>query len=284
MLPLTKLAVEQHFAADGIDVSWPWFNYTYGCDWDLYILTTYTDQDGDYQTKDLYAEAYPFAGQYALCYLTMGNDVFLDTRHLLPQTLYASAVNAVTAEPSATPEPQATPVPRETAIPENTEAPKETSTPKVTITPQITISPEVTAVPEETPASTAAPTHTPEPVPVRLAQGAKGDEVQRLQQRLIALDLPDSPADGDFGKKTAAAVEALQKAHGLEVTGIFTDAAEAVMSEEMRKYALSAIQVAMTIAQPLDVFTLDGNALDPSKFHDYAYTGTRISRKAAAGH
>lgn len=45
-------------------------------------------------------------------------------------------------------------------------------------------------------------------------QGAKGDEVRRIQRRVGA------KVDGAFGPKTAAAVRAFQRKHGLKVDGI----------------------------------------------------------------
>ena len=64
---------------------------------------------------------------------------------------------------------------------------------------------------------------TPEPEVVYsvLAAGAKGDEVQALQQRLIELGyLAEGAADGDYGAKTADAVRAAQTAFGMTADGI----------------------------------------------------------------
>jgi hypothetical protein len=53
-----------------------------------------------------------------------------------------------------------------------------------------------------------------------LRQGAKGDDVVFLQQRLRALGFLTGPADGDFGPGTRAAVVAAQRQFGLEADGI----------------------------------------------------------------
>ncbi|MBR4442067.1 MAG: YARHG domain-containing protein [Clostridia bacterium] len=50
--------------------------------------------------------------------------------------------------------------------------------------------------------------------------GATGDEVTKLQNRLIALGYLSGKADGVYGQKTAAAVRAFQRAAGLTVDGI----------------------------------------------------------------
>ena len=57
-----------------------------------------------------------------------------------------------------------------------------------------------------------------------LEEGSKGDEVEKLQQKLIDMGLLDDKADGKFGKKTGEAVSACQELLGLEPTG-YADAA-----------------------------------------------------------
>ena len=49
--------------------------------------------------------------------------------------------------------------------------------------------------------------------------GDKGDAVRKVQKRLKTLGYLNGNADGDFGKKTKAAVENFQKRNGLKVTG-----------------------------------------------------------------
>ena len=53
-----------------------------------------------------------------------------------------------------------------------------------------------------------------------LRYGSEGDAVRDLQTRLNALGFNCGTVDGDFGKKTEAAVKAFQKARGLNVDGI----------------------------------------------------------------
>ncbi|MFL5359050.1 peptidoglycan-binding protein [Archangium sp.] len=53
-----------------------------------------------------------------------------------------------------------------------------------------------------------------------LRQGARGEPVRALQNRLNQLGYKVGTADGDFGPKTASAVKAFQKAHGLTADGV----------------------------------------------------------------
>ena len=53
-----------------------------------------------------------------------------------------------------------------------------------------------------------------------LQKGSKGDEVKALQQRLIELNYLSGSADGDYGGKTASAVELFQSTAGLTATGV----------------------------------------------------------------
>ena len=54
--------------------------------------------------------------------------------------------------------------------------------------------------------------------------GASGEEVARVQQRLIELGYLEGDADGKYGEKTAAAVRSFQEAHGMSATGEADDA------------------------------------------------------------
>ncbi len=53
-----------------------------------------------------------------------------------------------------------------------------------------------------------------------LSLGSKGDDVKKLQERLIELGYLKGTADGEFGQKTKAAVIKYQKENDLEETGI----------------------------------------------------------------
>lgn len=58
-----------------------------------------------------------------------------------------------------------------------------------------------------------------EPAYATLEVGSKGDDVKRLQSRLIELNYLSGDADGIFGKGTSGAVSAFQSAAGLSATG-----------------------------------------------------------------
>lgn len=57
-----------------------------------------------------------------------------------------------------------------------------------------------------------------------LQKGSKGDDVKALQQRLIELNYLSGSADGDYGGKTATAVELFQSTAGLSAN-VIADAA-----------------------------------------------------------
>jgi hypothetical protein len=53
-----------------------------------------------------------------------------------------------------------------------------------------------------------------------LGQGASGAAVEMVQQRLLELHIDPGVADGALGQSTIYAIQALQKLHGLEPTGV----------------------------------------------------------------
>ena len=70
-------------------------------------------------------------------------------------------------------------------------------------------------------AATPEPEPTPTPQPyTKLAKGANGEAVVKLQTRLTVLGYMNSTVDGDYGSKTKTAVEKFQQKAGLKVTGI----------------------------------------------------------------
>ena len=79
--------------------------------------------------------------------------------------------------------------------------------------------------------SKAETTPTEEPPRTILKRGMKGDDVRRLQQRLMELGyaLPRYGADGDYGSETATAVKAFQRDRGLQVDGVAGDATLAAL-------------------------------------------------------
>lgn len=60
-------------------------------------------------------------------------------------------------------------------------------------------------------------------------RGDKGDEAKAVQEKLIELGFLVGVADGDFGKKSEAAVKLFQKANGLEETGIADSMTQYIM-------------------------------------------------------
>jgi len=56
-----------------------------------------------------------------------------------------------------------------------------------------------------------------------LVVGSKGNDVINLQNRLIELGFLSGTADGIYGDKTKAAVEAFQDSNGLAITGLLTE-------------------------------------------------------------
>ena len=126
---------------------------------------------------------------------------------------YMAATFVVAVESTSTPGPAPSPTPAptvgETAIVE-TVAP--TAEPVATATPEPTVS--VTPVP--------VPTITPNTKGYHnLLQGDRGEDVKKLQERLIELGyLPEGSADGAFGGQTRNAVRQFQYYNGLTVDGI----------------------------------------------------------------
>lgn len=60
-------------------------------------------------------------------------------------------------------------------------------------------------------------------------RGDKGDEAKRVQEKLIELGFLAGVADGDFGKKSEAAVRLFQKANAIEETGIADSMTQHIM-------------------------------------------------------
>lgn len=113
-----------------------------------------------------------------------------------------------TATPSVTPVPTPSPTPAAAVVETVTEAP----TLAASATPEATVS--VTPVP--------VPTITPNTRAYHnLARGDKGDEVRRLQEKLIELGyLPEGSADGAYGNQTRMAVRRFQYYNSLTVDGV----------------------------------------------------------------
>lgn len=76
---------------------------------------------------------------------------------------------------------------------------------------------------------TPEPGSTPAPTAYLLKTGVKGDEVQRVQQRLKDLGYYDGQVDGQYGAGTAEAVRLFQEQHGLTGDGIVGEGTRAVL-------------------------------------------------------
>lgn len=83
-----------------------------------------------------------------------------------------------------------------------------------------TISLENLGLPVVTPIPTVAP--TPKPNYTALCQGDSGEDVKKLQNRLIVLGFLSGKADGKYGKLTAAAVRDFCNANGISASEIAT--------------------------------------------------------------
>ena len=68
--------------------------------------------------------------------------------------------------------------------------------------------------------ATLTPKVTDAPKNDTLKVGSRGTDVKALQNKLIELGYLSGKADGVYGSKTAAAVKAFQKDHGLTADGI----------------------------------------------------------------
>ena len=87
-----------------------------------------------------------------------------------------------------------------------------------------------------------------------LRNGDDGADVKQLQMNLIQLGFSCGKwgADGEFGDCTEQAVEAFQRAHGLDVTGVYDAATREVMEKELDADDEPA-------EQPRDVKIVGGN-------------------------
>lgn len=130
--------------------------------------------------------------------------------------------------------------------------------------------PEIKAPkPSETP-EPGEPTPSPTPdmtVYETLQKGMNGEAVRKLQAQLAALGYLQGSADGVFGGKTEAAVQAFQQASGLPVTGIAD-------SETQRKlYAAKAQAMVFVTYDPLkyDATQPDGSQFDGTRVEFTGY-------------
>jgi peptidoglycan hydrolase-like protein with peptidoglycan-binding domain len=95
-----------------------------------------------------------------------------------------------------------------------------------------------TTTPGTGPSAPASPAPA-QPKPQKLKIGAKGAEVEALQQRLTALGYWNGTADGSFGSLTQQAVFALQKAAGLGRDGVVGPKTQKALDQGVRPKARS---------------------------------------------
>ena len=105
----------------------------------------------------------------------------------------------------------------------NPDAPTETPSPTPTQVPADTPAPAagtpVTTVIPTVPPTEAPPTITPNSSYATLRVGSRGENVKRMQLRLIELGYLSDKADGAYGNNTRNAVQQFQKVHGLSADG-----------------------------------------------------------------
>lgn len=93
-----------------------------------------------------------------------------------------------------------------------------------------------------------------------LRSGARGGDVQRLQQRLLDLKYWHSGADGKFGASTVQAVYALQKAAGLGTDGVVGPKTWAALDRGVQpaRRITSGTGIEVSVGRNLLVATVDG--------------------------
>lgn len=95
VLKVTKEYVEGVYKQKGIEVSWPWIDYSYTQNWEHFTLNTRVDykiNKKSYSDK-IYSEVDRSAGQYILTYITIGDKVELDKRGSVNTSLVETANN-----------------------------------------------------------------------------------------------------------------------------------------------------------------------------------------------
>ncbi len=95
---------------------------------------------------------------------------------------------------------------------------------------------QATATPTPVPSATPTPQPTPTPTPERLAEGAQGEPVSKLQNRLKELGylIVDQTTDY-YGSQTVSAVAAFQKQNGLQNDGIAGEQTMALLYTDQAK-------------------------------------------------
>lgn len=175
--------VEGFYGAD--NVSWAWFDYSYSREWDYFSMTTHADirkQDGGKAQYDIYGEVLAVNDHYQVIYVKVGSEVLFDER--------SSSITDARVLSMLGIEAQNEEARNEAVLPENTNAPTE-------------------------------PVEEAEVVTIA-KRGDKNETVKSIQEMLIRLKYLNGSADGDFGGKTATAIQAFQKDNGFPEDGIVT--------------------------------------------------------------
>ena len=143
---------------------------------------------------------------------------------------------------------------------------------------------------------TAGPTPAPAvaTAPV-LRSGSKGDEVQRLQERLAELGYDPGKADGLFGKGTKKALQEFQRRNGLNPDGeagpetlekLYSDTAAAMPAPQTVNVLAGELPMLVNKWNPVDEFLVPADlvllkdALD-SQLVKIKYPDTKAVREAA---
>ena len=105
-----------------------------------------------------------------------------------------------------------------------------------------------TPMPTTAAPQTPSPTATPRPTSAyrTLKKGDSGEDVRKLQQRLIDLDYLNDKADGKFGSKTGAAVQLFSEQNGLPATQTASpEMQEVLFSAYARAYSEPAMPITL---------------------------------------
>lgn len=192
-----KTYVEDYYGSS--NVSWAWFDYTYTKEWDYYTMVTHADvKRGNEKSRcDVIADVYKTDDQYQIAYLTVGNDMLIESRD---EIITDSRVRKMLGLSNT--------ISNITASEDSDDAISSSSTDNA----------EPSAAKEEN-------TDESEPTkdPVIASRGDRNDTVKEIQNMLIHLRYLNGKADGDFGKKTEDAVIAFQRDNSLAQTGVITE-------------------------------------------------------------
>ena len=198
---VVKTCVDDYYGSD--NVSWAWFDYTYTKEWDYFTMSTHADiKKGNEKIRcDIFADVFRSNDQYQIAYLMVGNDELVNKRNETITDPRVRTLLGLSSTPNA-----------ESALDAGTET---SSTPEEN---------EDYETESSTDSDDDIIVEEPEPTeaPVIAKVGDRNDTVKQIQSMLIRLGYLGGKAEGDFGKKTEAAVVAFQRDNGMEQTGVVT--------------------------------------------------------------